>query len=96
MTEIVDEPERHRLVLQQDGHTAELDYRLRPDKLIIVHTEVPEELGGHGIGGELVRHAIDLAKDRGLAVAPWCPFARSWLKEHPDVAATVNVDWEKP
>jgi len=96
MGETTDDPEHHRLLFERDGQTAELDYRLRPEHLIIVHTEVPESLEGHGIGGKLVRSAVSMARERGLKVAPWCPFARSWLEGHPDVAETVAVDWGAP
>lgn len=93
---IVNDSTRERLVLDQDGLTSELIYRVRGDELVIVHTEVPEELGGHGIGGQLVRASIELARDMGLGIAPWCPFATKWLKEHPEAAAGVRIDWRLP
>ena len=74
------------------GHEAELLYRLRTGRLILVHTEVPIELEGHGIGGKLVEAAVDYAAEHGLAVVPSCPFATSWLDRHPDVAARVQLD----
>jgi hypothetical protein len=27
-------------------------------------------------------------------LVPWCPFARRWLKEHPEAAEGVSIDWE--
>ena len=42
----------------------------------------------------LVRAALDRAEKEGLTVAPWCPFARKWLEEHPDDAARVPLDLE--
>ena len=65
VSDIVDRPEEHRFVVTVDGHTAELVYRLRKDRLVLIHTEVPEALGGRGLGGELVEAAIDRAvRDR--------------------------------
>ncbi len=93
---VIDDPERHRLVVERDGYTAELVYRLRGDRLILVHTGVPDELGGQGIGGALVRAAVDRARDGSLTVVPWCPFARRWLREHPAAAADVAIDWTTP
>jgi hypothetical protein len=29
-------------------------------------------------------------------VVPWCPFADRWLRDHPDEAAGVVIDWEAP
>ncbi len=91
---IHDEPDESRFVLHAEGSEAELDYRLRGSRLVLVHTEVPEALGGHGLGGRLVRAALLRAERDGLTVVPWCPFARRWLHEHPDEASGVRIDWE--
>jgi predicted GNAT family acetyltransferase len=79
-----------------DGAEPHLRYRREADRLVLEHTEVPEALGGRGIAGALVRFAVGTAARDGLTVAPWCPYARRWLREHPDVAATVTIDWTAP
>jgi hypothetical protein len=71
---------------------AELVYRRAGDRLVLVHTGVPDELAGRGIGGLLVTAAIDYAKRNGLTVVPRCPFARDWLERHPDVAGRVTIE----
>jgi uncharacterized protein len=91
-----DERERHRFVLRRDGSIASLQYRSEPGRLTLVHTEVPDQLGGQGIGGELVRAAIARARAEDLTVGPACPFARRWLRQHPEVAETVSIDWSVP
>jgi predicted GNAT family acetyltransferase len=82
-----------RFELTTGGQLAELVYRRRADRLILVHTRVPDPLAGHGLGGHLVRAAVELAAAQGWTVVPACPFARDWLRRHPDDAATVTVDW---
>lgn len=69
-----------------------LTYRVDGDRLVILHTEVPDALGGHGLGGELVTEAVELARSRGLRIVPRCPFARRWLSEHRDAAGDVQVE----
>jgi predicted GNAT family acetyltransferase len=81
-----------RFVAGPPGKEAELFYRVRNGRLILVHTEVPIELEGHGIGGKLVGAAVDYAAEHGLVLVPSCPFAQSWLDRHPDVAARVQLD----
>jgi predicted GNAT family acetyltransferase len=83
-----------RFVLEADGFAAELLYRTRADRLILIHTEVPDELGGHGIGGRLVRAAVAYARADHLTIVPWCPFARRWLTDHPDQVEGVTIDWD--
>jgi predicted GNAT family acetyltransferase len=92
--EIVDVPQESRFVYRTPEAVAELDYRINGTRFILVHTEVPDALSGHGVGGRLVRAALDRAAREGLTVVPWCPFARHWLEGHPDETARVTLDWE--
>jgi uncharacterized protein len=93
---VIDDQDDSRFEAVVAGAMAELVYRRRADRLVLLHTEVPDALSGHGIGGELVRAAVDRAARERLTVVPICPFARDWLERHPDVAGTVNVDWGAP
>lgn len=92
MADIVDNQEAHRFELEEDGHRAELVYRLDGQQLVLVHTGVPDELGGRGIGGRLVQASVDRAAADGLTVVPQCSFARTWLEDHPEAAGDVAVD----
>ena len=82
-----------RLEIHADGEIAELVYRTRAGRLVLVHTEVPDALGGRGLGGHLVQAAIAKAAAEGLTIVPLCPFARGWLERHPPEAAKVPIDW---
>jgi len=90
---IIDDQENYRFMLEREGEIAELIYHLNGKRLVLVHTEVPRSLAGHGIGGQLMQAAVERAKSEGLTVVPWCPYARKWLKDHPDVADTITIDW---
>ena len=94
---VVDDTAASRFVIREDGTEAELVYLVEGDRMLLLHTEVPEEWGGRGIGrppGPSRPGAR--AETNGLTVVPWCPFARRWLRDHPDEAAAVNIDWETP
>jgi predicted GNAT family acetyltransferase len=94
--QVVDNVARDQFVFESEGAIAHLDYEVEDGRLILIHTEVPEELGGRGIAGRLVQAGAARAARDGLTVAPWCPYARRWLRDHPDVAATVVIDWSEP
>lgn len=94
--EVIDDAANHRFVLREDGTEAQLVYRLNGRRRILVHTEVPEAIGGRGIGGRLVRAAVAHAEAAGETLAPWCPYAQKWLEDHPDVAGRVTIDWSDP
>jgi predicted GNAT family acetyltransferase len=92
MPEIVDNHDAHRFELVTDGQLSELTYRVDGDRLVLVHTGVPDELSGGGIGGLLVQAAVERARRDGLTIVPKCPYARHWIDEHPDEVHDVKVE----
>jgi predicted GNAT family acetyltransferase len=92
--DVRNDPAGSRFVVEQNGVEAALVYHQLAGRLVLIHTEVPEELGGHGIGGRLVRAALDHARANALTIVPWCPFARRWLTEHASEAEGVPIDWD--
>jgi hypothetical protein len=93
VSDILDDRDASRFTYTADGHRAELRYRQRGDRLVLVHTGVPTELEGRGLGGALVAAAVARAEQENLTVVPLCPFARGWLERHPEAVARVSVDW---
>jgi uncharacterized protein len=91
--DVFDNTDASRFELREDGRLAELVYRIRGDRLVLVHTEVPLELEGRGIGGRLVTAAVDRSVREGLTLVPLCPFARGWLERHPEAASRTVIDW---
>jgi predicted GNAT family acetyltransferase len=91
--EVVDNQAASRFEVVAEDGVAELIYRKNGNRMVLVHTEVPEALGGRGIGGHLVQAAVDEATKSGMTIVPLCPYARSWLERHPDQAARVSIDW---
>ena len=75
-----------------DGHRGVLTYSESDGKLYLLHTEVPEAMEGHGIGSALVRSAIEFAREKGVKVVPFCPFARAWLERHPQFHDMVGTE----
>ncbi len=67
-----------------DGAMAVAEYTRAGDRIIFTDTEVPPEMEGQGIGGKLVRTALEYARDQGLGVWPVCPFVRSYIEQHPE------------
>lgn len=65
---------------------ASLRYEFDRGTMTITHTNVPDALGGRGIGGELVRAALDTARRNGWKVIPACSFADAWMRRHPETA----------
>jgi uncharacterized protein len=91
--QITDNQSQARFEFRAGDLLAELRYHRNGKRFVLLHTEVPTELEGHGVGGRLVAAAIDRAARQGLTVVPLCPFARTWLERHADEAAKATIDW---
>lgn len=89
-TEVVDAAERSRYEIRLDGEVVGFAaYRRVPGGIRFTHTEISDAVAGRGLGGVLVRAALDSARERGLAVHPDCPFVRGWIAKHPEYADLV-------
>ena len=86
---------RYELVLDEQV-VGEIAYRLTPDHMALIHTEVLPSLENKGLGARLVAGALDDRRARGLRVVPFCPFVRSYIRRHPDYADLVVGDLEVP
>jgi uncharacterized protein len=93
MSEVIDNRDEDRFELRSGDHVAELTYRLRDGELVLVHTGVPDELEGHGVGGSLVEAAVERARRDGLTIVPRCSFARRWLEKHADAVEDLDIHW---
>lgn len=74
---------RRRFEIRMDSHLAKLNYRVSDGEIDLIHTEVPEELGGRGLGNKLVEAALAYARDNRLKVVPSCSFVSKYLARHP-------------
>ena len=55
-----------------------------PGVVTIVHTEVPQELGGRGVGTALARGVLEDVRRRGLKVVVRCSFIRAFMTKNPE------------
>ena len=74
--------------VQADGNIlAEMVYTMpSPEKMIIEHTEVNDELRGQNVGYQLVQTAVEYARTHHIKIIPLCPFAHSVFKKKPEWA----------
>ncbi len=71
--------------LDVEGQTALIAYRKRgEDVYVLYHTEVPPEFEGRGIGGRLVKGALEFIKAEGKLFVPTCSFIAAYLRRHPE------------
>jgi predicted GNAT family acetyltransferase len=83
-----DAAERFEAVV--DGALCVLDYRLDDKVLTIVHTGVPDAVGGRGIAAALTKAAFDTARREHWQVIPDCAYAVAYIERHPEYRDLVS------
>ena len=82
-----DQLQRKRFELHVKDKFAFIDYILNKQGIIyLTHTEVPKELEGNGIGSAIVSKTLSYIREKGLKMAPLCPFLAAYLKNNPQDA----------
>ncbi|GAA3160228.1 GNAT family N-acetyltransferase [Planomonospora alba] len=84
-------PEKGFYEATVDGeHAGQLELVRRDGVIVYTHTEVDPAFEGRGVGGALVRAALDAARAEGAKVRPRCSFVKNWIDRHPTYAELVE------
>ena len=86
MADVVNNEAHQRFELTVEGHLAATYYKLSDGVITFVHTDVPAELGGKGVGSALVKGALDQVRAGGLKVIAQCPFVKAYIDKHTEYA----------
>ena len=78
-----------------DGEKAFLEYRFYKSDIAMMHTFVPEQLGGKGVASALAKYALEYAKAQNLPVMVYCPFVGAFLKRHPEYNVLLDKKYQK-
>ena len=83
---VINNPNKHRFETTMDGHVAVLSYSQGGKCITFIHTEVPQELAGRGVGSALAKAGLTYAREQGLQVIPKCEFVASYIEKHSEFA----------
>ena len=78
--------EHHKFISDLEGKVSHLQYKVLPDgkTLGYVSTFVPVELRGRKIAQQIVKVALDYAKENNYKVIPLCSFVQDYVDHHPE------------
>jgi uncharacterized protein len=85
----------HRFEAALGKKIATIDYAQSNRRLNLLHTEVPVEDQGQGIGSELAKAALEYARAEKLQVVPTCPFIATYIKDHPEYLEIVAPEYRR-
>ena len=86
MSDVIQNQELDRFELVLDGELAGFSaYTLTDNTLTFTHTEILGDQREHGLGGRLVREALDQVRNHtDYRVVAQCPFVSKWISENPE------------
>jgi uncharacterized protein len=87
---VMHSPAASRFEALVDGHLCVCQYRLYGRLMMFSHTGVPHALRGRGIAADLVRTALDHARDKGYKVRPDCSYVEAYMQRHPETLDLLN------
>ncbi|WP_334127273.1 GNAT family N-acetyltransferase [Empedobacter brevis] len=84
-----------RFELDVDGFIAFIDYKQDADIIKLIHTEVPDELGGRGVASALVEKTLVYLEEHHNSLFPYCPYVFAYIKKHPEWKRIVDPKFPK-
>lgn len=87
---VTDNPDQNRYEIKLGDAVAILVYRKHGETINLIHTEVPESLGGHGLANKLAQFALKDAHAQNLMVVASCPFVTAYIRRHPDYISLLT------
>lgn len=88
--DVVENPSQNRFELSLDSGIALVAYRRDGERLVLVHTEVPEQFAGQGVGSKLAKGVFELLRASGRKAVVRCEFLQGWIAKHPEYNDVVD------
>ena len=88
--DVVDNPQESRFEMAVGDAVAFAEYAQEDDRVLLLHTEVPQELSGRGIGSKLAKGVFETLRGRDARVVAQCPFMAGYAARHPEYAALLD------
>jgi uncharacterized protein len=88
--ELIDNAAMHRFE-RPVGDDVAVAYYLESDgRVVLLHTEVPMQFSGHGVGSRLAHAVFERLRSQGKRVIAKCPFMAAYAARHPEYLAMLD------
>lgn len=80
----VHQPDKNRYLVQfHDGGEGELVYQKNGEILSLIHSQVPSNRRGAGLGARLMESSLTQIETEGLKVLPICSYTQHYINRKP-------------
>jgi predicted GNAT family acetyltransferase len=87
---VIHENEDKRFVINLEGNEVYVEYTMTGNKINLYHTFTDPALRGKGLAAQVVRAALEFAKENNLKVVPACSYVHAFItknKEYQELVA---------
>jgi predicted GNAT family acetyltransferase len=89
-SEIRDNPAMSRFEPLATVRSQSRTTKVEDGRVVLLHTEVPQELSGLGYGSRLAQGVFEALRRDGKRVIAKCPFMSSYAARHPEYGALLD------
>jgi predicted GNAT family acetyltransferase len=82
--------EEKRFVINVEGKEVYVEFEMRNDKMDLDHTYTNPDLRGKGLAAQVVRAALEYAKENNMKVIPTCSYVRSFISKNEEYKELVE------
>lgn len=87
---MIDNTEKSRFELVENGLTVFADYRHHDNRYVLNHVEADPKLRGTGAAARLMTGIVAFARANNATLTPRCAYAVEWFRSHPDDADVLG------
>jgi predicted GNAT family acetyltransferase len=80
--------QNQRFELPAGNDVAYIQYSVQQDTLVLLYIFVPVPFRGKGLSADLIRYALNYAKDHQLQTEVKCSFIARYLALHPEMVSS--------
>lgn len=91
---LIKNEENHRFEIAFENHKAFIDYKERPGKISLIHTEVESELEGKGAATAVIEKTLEYLEQNNYKLVPLCPLVFAYIKRHPEWKRIVDENFK--
>ncbi len=84
---LVKNENKKRFEIEVDGYFAFIDYKMKGERIALIHTETDPELAGTGAAKAVVEKTLAWIEENGHTVLPFCLYVLAYIKR--------NKEWKR-
>jgi uncharacterized protein len=86
---VIHERENERFVIYSEGNEVYVEYSMIGNDINLYHTYTHPALRGKGLAAQVVRAALEFAKENNLKVVPTCSYVQSFIAKNEEYKKLV-------